>query len=344
MNKVFAEVTGLDAEGRHQDAIQLLSRLTAEGDIEAGTRLGKRLMTGDRSPVNLKEGVGHIVRAAERNQPEALAILSNCFLFGMYVKPSWQSAFNALRLAATHGWQPARSVLLVLNNKAWNASSADFDWHKLASKVDLELWHKPPVTASTFSADPLVRGFQDFANHQVCRWLIKRASGKLHRAEVYDSISEEITTHYTRTNRSALFNMMESDMATVLVQTRMSACTGVPFRHFEPMSVLHYAVGEKIDPHFDFIDPQSPDYDKQIAERGQRIITFLVYLNEDYEGGTTDFPELGLSHKGSTGEGLFFVNALPDGSSDVRTLHAGRAPETGEKWVIAQFVRSQPCF
>jgi hypothetical protein len=35
------------------------------------------------------------------------------------------------------------------------------------------------------------------------------------------------------------------------------------------------------------------------------------------------------------------VNVLPDGSSDVRTLHAGRPPKQGVKWIIAQFMRDR---
>src|SRR5690606_39763549 len=48
---------------------------------------------------------------------------------------------------------------------------------------------------------------------------------------------------------------------------------------------------------------------------------------------------LGLSHKGKAGEGFCFINTLPDCTADLRTLHAGRPPRTGEKWVFTQFIR-----
>jgi hypothetical protein len=110
------------------------------------------------------------------------------------------------------------------------------------------------------------------------------------------------------------------------------------------MTVLHYAEGEQITNHFDFIDPKVPDYEQQIAEQGQRDVTFLIYLNDDYTGGETEFPRLGISHKGQRAQGLFFVNSLPDGSPDLRTLHAGRPPLQGEKWIVSQFVRDRPTF
>ncbi len=133
-------------------------------------------------------------------------------------------------------------------------------------------------------------------------------------------------------------------MVCVLAQQRMAACLGVAFRQFEPITVLHYAEGEEITEHFDFVDPHVPDYEQEIARQGQRIATFLVYLNDDHGGGETDFPRVGVTHKGSVGEGLVFINALADGSADQRTLHAGRPPRTGEKWIVSQFVRNRPVF
>ncbi len=72
------------------------------------------------------------------------------------------------------------------------------------------------------------------------------------------------------------------------------------------------------------------------------MITFILYLNDDYEGGETAFPTLGFSHKGHIGEGIYFVNALPDMQPDLRMLHAGRPTTRGEKWIVTQFIRNRP--
>ena len=93
--------------------------------------------------------------------------------------------------------------------------------------------------------------------------------------------------------------------------------------------------------HYDFVDPQTPGYAQEIARNGQRRITFLLYLNDDYEGGETAFPRLDVHHRGRAGDALFFVNVRPDGVGDTRTLHAGRPPVRGEKWVLSQFIRDR---
>jgi hypothetical protein len=103
----------------------------------------------------------------------------------------------------------------------------------------------------------------------------------------------------------------------------------------------HYDVGEQIGDHFDFVDPKVPNYADEIAKRGERVVTFLVYLNDDFGGGETDFPALGMHHKGASGEGLFFVNALASGGPDTRMRHAGRPPSSGEKWIVSQFIRDR---
>ena len=126
------------------------------------------------------------------------------------------------------------------------------------------------------------------------------------------------------------------------VQARMSLTCGQRMQQFEAPMVLHYDVGEQITPHFDFIDVHAPDYEQQIREQGQRMITFLLYLNDDYSGGETTFPKLGLVNRGTAGDGLYFINSHQDRSADRNMLHTGSPPTAGEKWIVSQFIRDIP--
>jgi hypothetical protein len=188
----------------------------------------------------------------------------------------------------------------------------------------------------------MVQAFEGFAGPAVCDWLIARARGRLIRALVYDSVSGQDYVSTTRTNSVANFSLSQVELLDLLLQWRMSVACRQPMRNMEAPAVLHYEVGEEISDHYDFVDPKTPDYAQEIARNGQRVVTFLVYLNDDYEGGETGFPTLGFKHKGRRGEGLFFVNALPDMQPDLRMLHAGRPPLSGEKWIVSQFIRSRP--
>lgn len=337
-----------DAAGRHTEAVDWLVAGVRRNDVEAFTRLGKRLLVGDRAPHLPREGTRFLVDAWGRGGAEAAALLSVCLATGITSPPDLVAAWDCLITAAVRGWQPAQQQIRVLAGDAADAERTrpldDADhWRRMARSVDLARWTSVPP-AREVHGDPLIRSYPTFIEPGVSRWIIQRARGRLAPALVYDASVGRTTTHVTRTNESVSFDFLETDFICVLVQSRMAACLGLPFRHFEAMTVLHYDVGEQISEHFDFVDPNVPDYERHIRERGQRIVTFLVYLNDDYAGGETEFPRLGVSHKGRGGEGFFFVNAFADGRPDVRTLHAGRAPSSGEKWIVSQFIKSQPAF
>jgi hypothetical protein len=71
------------------------------------------------------------------------------------------------------------------------------------------------------------------------------------------------------------------------------------------------------------------------------VLTFLLSLNDDYEGGETQFPILNKLYRGRKGNALFFWNVEPDGSPDKRLLHAGLPPTSGEKWLLSQWIRGR---
>ena len=337
-----------DRAGRHTEAVDWLVAGVRKNDVEAITRLGKRLLTGDRAPHLPREGMRFLGDAADRGGAEAAALLSVCLATGMNGPPDLAAAWECLITAAVRGWPLAQQQLRLLAGNSPRLDrlrpmpDADY-WRRLAHNVDLSKWLRVPRSVDLHGT-PLLRSYPLFIEPQISRWIIQRAKGRLTRALVYDASVGGTVEHASRTNTSVTFSFLETDFICVLLQSRMAACVGLPFRHFEAMTVLHYDVGEHNSEHFDFVDPNVPDYERHIRERGQRIVTFLVYLNDDYGGGETEFPRLGVHHKGSSGEGFFFVNAFADGRPDVRTLHAGRAPSSGEKWIVSQFIKSQPAF
>ncbi|HEU4616743.1 MAG TPA: 2OG-Fe(II) oxygenase [Gammaproteobacteria bacterium] len=368
-----AKAEQCDAAGQHTEAINHLVAGVRKNDVEAITRLGKRLLVGDRAPLRPNDAIGLLADASERGGAEAAARLAVLFGIGVSRRHDLADALECLVVAAERGWPAAQAQLAVLAGeraggrertaegektgggdrvgagaKAGVGAEAGAGvggtrgaWRSLAASIDLSAWLAPPP-GTELSDSPLIRSFPNFLSAAVCRWLIERARPLLSRALVYEGVTKTTLAHPTRTNNAAMFNLLDTDFICVLMERRICRCLGVPFGHLEPPAVLHYAEGREITEHFDFVDPNVPDYDQEIARRGQRIVTFLVYLNDDYAGGETEFPRLDISHKGRAGEGLFFVNALADGKSDLRTLHAGRPPRQGEKWIVSQFVRNRP--
>jgi len=131
------------------------------------------------------------------------------------------------------------------------------------------------------------------------------------------------------------------NLLTEVIRQRISAGTRLPVPLFEPSQVLHYAVGQRFEPHHDFLDPTNSAYHDSLARFGQRIATFLIYLNDGYEGGETSFLKIRMTYRAKQGDALFFANVRQDGSPDPTTLHAGLPPTSGEKWVFSQWIRDQ---
>lgn len=343
MREELACAEAHDAAGRHDEAINALARATRAGDVEAMTRLGKRLATGDRAPFLPRDGIGFLIDAANAGGAEAPARLAFLFAVGAYLQQSWDEALRYLVAAAERGWGPARDQLLLLGTDAEpaiiRAENTDC-WGRIAEAIEIDSWAQV-MDGVTLLEAPLVRSWPEMIPAHICRWIIEQSSSRLQRARVYDAVEGADKTHSIRTNRTATFNLMETEFVHALIQTRMALNAGVPLANLEAPAVLNYRVGEQIGDHYDFVDPRTPSYAEEIRLRGQRVITFLLYLNDDYQGGETAFPKLGVSHRGRCGEGLLFVNALPDGSPDLRTVHAGRPPQSGEKWIVSQFIRDR---
>jgi prolyl 4-hydroxylase len=173
----------------------------------------------------------------------------------------------------------------------------------------------------------------------VCDWLISRARGRTKRAKVMLSYGGAPIDHPDRSNSSLVLDIAGADVVACLLRARIAAFVGLPTVCFEQPQVLHYAVGEEYRPHVDYMQrgPAATSDDQ-----GERIMTFLLYLNDGYAGGETDFLHAGLSYKGARGDALAFANVDPAGRPDPSTLHAGRAVTQGEKWVLSQWIRNRP--
>ncbi|HVY64212.1 MAG TPA: 2OG-Fe(II) oxygenase [Gammaproteobacteria bacterium] len=350
-SNALARAEALDAQGRHDDAINELAMAAQRGDVEATTQLAKRIIVGDRAPRLRPQGIGLLRDAVSQGGAEAADRLAVIVAAGADGPPDWRAAVRLLGLAAERGWAPARGQLEVLASMLGNAAAAvgvEGDTRARAAQLTRLLGDEPglrqllvPGGGSVLYADPRICLFPGFVTPAVCAWLIERSRGRLERARVYDAAKQTDFVDSSRTNSAAIFHGMDADLVHLMVQARMSVACAQPITHMEAPTVLHYGTGETIGHHYDFVDPAHPNYAEEIRRSGNRIITFLVYLNVGYEGGETDFPRLPFRHAGQLGEGLFFVNTLPDGQANLRTLHSGLPPARGEKWVFSQFIRNR---
>lgn len=284
---------------------------------------------------DLSGGIAQLERAVALENAEAITQLAHFVAAGVNQKADWDRSIDLLRQGADLGWAPALRELHLL------ARGIGYSPGQMRSSVDIRTWVQPRPT-EIVSQSPRIRQAPGFMSADECAWMIERGKGRLKLAEIYDDAQPGTKSTDLRSNSSFAFDLLNIDMILVLLHARMANTIGLPSHLFEPTMLLHYAPGQQFAPHFDFLDAEKPGLAADIQRRGQRIATFLTYLNEDYGGGETDFPRVPYRFRGRTGDALMFANVDPSGAPDQRTLHAGLPPTHGEKWLLSQWVRDRP--
>jgi hypothetical protein len=332
----YARAEAAQAAGRYDEAVQLLWQASQLGDVNCMSLLGAQLISGRGVRPDLQAGSRLILEAAELGGAYACALAAVI----VAVRRDWPRALDYLQRSAELGHQLAQRQLKLLARFKSEVRPDPLAWSRLRRRIDVRAWGAPPP-ARALSADPSIDVIERFLAPDVCDWMVERARERLAPAVVLHGGMRPVHSQ-TRSNSAASFALVDMDMVMMLIWEREAAARGLTFSAMEGPQVLHYAVGQQFAVHADFLYPEIPEQAADIAVRGQRIQTLLVYLNDAFEGGETDFPTLGLKFKGRKGDALAFTNVLADGSPDRRMRHAGLPPTTGEKWLLSQWMRHRP--
>jgi hypothetical protein len=298
-----------------------LQQRARAGDARAQFELGRRLLVGRDAPFAPQDALKLIEAATKQDNSEALQFSAVLAAAGIGRAQDWNAAFGLMRRAADQGNANAGAQLEIVGDR-------------FADQL------KIPDASQHFDA-PRVLTIESFLSPVACAWIVDRARPSLDAARVKNAEQGGANVHALRTNTGMGFSLIDTDLVIQLAHARIAVAIGQPASHQEPSNILHYAPGQEYRPHFDFIDPGVEHFARELQTVGQRTTTFLIYLNDDYDGGATTFPRLDWSFKGKTGDALVFWN-LTDGQPDARTLHAGTPTTNGVKWLFSKWVRDRP--
>ncbi|KAI5684023.1 hypothetical protein M9H77_05251 [Catharanthus roseus] len=202
------------------------------------------------------------------------------------------------------------------------------------------------------SWEPRAVIYHNFLSKEECEYLINLAKPNMQKSTVVDSATGKSKDSRVRTS-SGTFLARGRDKTIREIEKRIADFTFIPVENGEGLQVLHYEVGQKYEPHYDyFLD----EYNTQNG--GQRIATVLMYLSDVEEGGETVFPSAkgnisavpwwnelsecgkgGLSVKPKMGDALLFWSMKPDATLDPSSLHGGCPVIRGNKWSSTKWMR-----
>ena len=109
----------------------------------------------------------------------------------------------------------------------------------------------------------------------------------------------------------------------------------------EAIQGQRYLPGQQFKPHNDWFYTSEKYWELERKRGGQRSWTAMAYLNDVEEGGGTHFTEIGINIEPKPGVLLVWNNALPDGTPNEATMHAGTPVVKGSKYVITKWYRTR---
>ncbi|WCJ32725.1 2-oxoglutarate (2OG) and Fe(II)-dependent oxygenase superfamily protein [Euphorbia peplus] len=206
--------------------------------------------------------------------------------------------------------------------------------------------------AEVISWEPRAFVYHNFLSEEECNYLINLAKPHMHKSTVVDTDTGKSKDSRVRTS-SGTFLPRGRDKKIRDIEKRIADFTFIPVEHGEGLQVLHYEVGQKYEPHFDYFMDEF-----NTKNGGQRIATVLMYLSDVEEGGETVFPSArgnissvpwwnelsecgkkGLSIKPKMGDALLFWSMKPDAGMDPSSLHGGCPVIRGNKWSATKWIR-----
>lgn len=317
MNHAVQQAQQLLDRGDVQGAATLLNEAEARGDAVAARELAFWCLSGNRVRRDLTASRNYFERAAALGDSQS-QVIARAFVAGGVGGPAdWPRAMEMLESAAKEDREAAAQLELI------GTMSLQSDGAPMAK-----------FRSEFLCGDPEVRLFPGLFSSAECDYLITAAMPLLQPSTVVDPYTGRQSPHPVRTSSAAGFPFIAENPAVHALNRRLAAASETDVRAGEPLQVLCYSLGQEYRQHSDALPG--------VAPHQQRVLTFLVYLNEDFAGGETAFPATGLSVRGRKGDGLLFRNASPDGTPNDRAVHAGLPVTSGAKIIASRWIRAAP--
>ena len=177
----------------------------------------------------------------------------------------------------------------------------------------------------------------NFLTAEECQTLIDLAGDSFSRATVVGPTSEAY--HHGRTAESAW--IPQDNAHSIAIKARIAELIGIPVCNMEQVSVVRYKAGGEYQPHVDWFNPDDPSFMACTLFGGQRLCSVLIYLNDGYVGGETDFPNVAMKITPELGKALVWYNHDDSGELTQDSLHAGMPVISGLKYIAIVWVREQ---
>ena len=177
--------------------------------------------------------------------------------------------------------------------------------------------------------------FGNFVTGSECQRLLTLIDLTAKPSELFDSdYGSGFRTSYSG-------NLDPADPFVAGISRRIDDLLGLKPEIGEAIQGQRYMPGQQFKAHNDWFYTDQDYWQTERKRGGQRSWTAMVFLNAVEKGGETHFVNIGASITPRPGVLLAWNNALPDGSPNPDTLHAGMPVEQGTKYIITKWYRTR---
>jgi prolyl 4-hydroxylase len=305
------QALALSNAGRNAEAVQMIRQVAATGDAEALGALAEMTWRGGLVEQDPKQARKLFEQAAARGNGKSNLVVTNLLASGVAGNRDWSLALDRLRTEARQ--LPARRRAL-----------------ELIAAMNLDPAGDPTSVpeGKKLSEDPEVIQFDGLLTTSESHYLMEATGNQFEPSMVYDS-SRQLVRDEIRTSDGSTIHWLIEDPAIVALNRRIAAVSGSSYESGEALALLRYSPGQEYRPHFDFVK----------GAENRRLMTALIYLNDDYEGGETAFVRTGIKVKGKTGDVVLFRNEGSGDGPNPNSEHAGLPITKGIKYLATRWIR-----
>lgn len=175
----------------------------------------------------------------------------------------------------------------------------------------------------------------DLISSDLCSKIINQSVNKLEESQILEGKIKSI-------RNSSQHWINKNDPIIKHIYQKISSMYNIPFENAEDMQVVRYLPNQYYNEHHDSCCDDNIKCDDFSKKSGQRILTVLIYLNNEFTDGQTYFPKLKLKIKPKTGSAIvFYPLAMNSSKCHPLALHAGLPVSSGEKWIANLWFREK---
>ncbi len=190
-----------------------------------------------------------------------------------------------------------------------------------------------PLVQLVENPDVQLYVYQGFLGAKDCQGLIDKIDAEAVPSTLYKGTEQA----GFRTSYSCHLNRWDPFVSRV--EARMSDVLGIDNGYAETMQGQRYMQGQEFKAHHDFFHTSQEYWETEARQGGQRSWTAMIFLNEPEDGGTTEFPHIGIGVRPQAGMMLIWNNVKLDGTLNYKTLHTGTPVKAGVKHIITKWYR-----